>query len=54
MATGYDFDLDALFEFGLRRLLDGLAVLIAGRGLGEQPAQVLVEQVVVALPSCKG
>ncbi|MDT0449727.1 TetR/AcrR family transcriptional regulator C-terminal domain-containing protein [Streptomyces hesseae] len=25
--TGYDFDLDALFEFGLQRLLDGLAVL---------------------------
>jgi AcrR family transcriptional regulator len=25
---GYDFDLDALFEFGLQRLLDGFAVLI--------------------------
>ncbi|MFF4160197.1 TetR/AcrR family transcriptional regulator C-terminal domain-containing protein [Streptomyces sp. NPDC001678] len=25
--TGYDFDLDGLFEFGLQRLLDGLAVL---------------------------
>nr|WNW42000.1 TetR/AcrR family transcriptional regulator C-terminal domain-containing protein [Streptomyces sp. Li-HN-5-13] len=25
---GYDFDLDQLFEFGLQRLLDGLAVLI--------------------------
>ncbi|GLW52242.1 TetR/AcrR family transcriptional regulator [Kitasatospora phosalacinea] len=25
---GYDFDLDRLFEFGLQRLLDGLAVLI--------------------------
>jgi AcrR family transcriptional regulator len=28
VAVGYDFDLDALFEFGLQRLLDGLAVLI--------------------------
>ncbi|MCC9308083.1 TetR/AcrR family transcriptional regulator C-terminal domain-containing protein [Kitasatospora sp. RB6PN24] len=28
VAEGYDFDLDALFEFGLQRLLDGLAVLI--------------------------
>ncbi|KUL48355.1 GntR family transcriptional regulator [Streptomyces sp. NRRL F-4489] len=27
-AAGYDFDLDALFEFGLQRLLDGLAALI--------------------------
>jgi DNA-binding transcriptional regulator YhcF (GntR family) len=26
--TGYDFDLDALFEFGLQRILDGLAILI--------------------------
>ncbi|MEU7019252.1 GntR family transcriptional regulator [Streptomyces sp. NPDC046203] len=26
--TGYDFDLDALFEFGLQRLLDGLAPLL--------------------------
>ncbi|RKE23169.1 TetR/AcrR family transcriptional regulator C-terminal domain-containing protein [Streptomyces sp. TLI_171] len=25
---GYDFDLDELFEFGLQRLLDGLAVLL--------------------------
>ncbi|MFF3488923.1 TetR/AcrR family transcriptional regulator C-terminal domain-containing protein [Streptomyces sp. NPDC002701] len=25
--AGYDFDLDALFEFGLQRLLDGLATL---------------------------
>jgi hypothetical protein len=25
---GYDFDLDALFEFGLQRLLDGLAALL--------------------------
>ncbi|MEU8438563.1 TetR/AcrR family transcriptional regulator C-terminal domain-containing protein, partial [Streptomyces sp. NPDC029216] len=32
-ATGYDFDLDALFEFGLQRLLDGLATL-----MGEGPA----------------
>ncbi|AZQ69989.1 GntR family transcriptional regulator [Streptomyces luteoverticillatus] len=30
--TGYDFDLDDLFEFGLQRLLDGLAVF-----LGEAP-----------------
>ncbi|MEU8584853.1 TetR/AcrR family transcriptional regulator C-terminal domain-containing protein [Streptomyces abikoensis] len=30
--TGYDFDLDDLFEFGLQRLLDGLAVLF-----GEAP-----------------
>ncbi len=27
-AADYDFNLDALFEFGLQRLLDGLAVLI--------------------------
>ncbi|HEX3926199.1 MAG TPA: TetR/AcrR family transcriptional regulator C-terminal domain-containing protein [Streptosporangiaceae bacterium] len=27
-AADYDFDLDELFEFGLQRLLDGLAVLI--------------------------
>ncbi|MFC1413488.1 TetR/AcrR family transcriptional regulator C-terminal domain-containing protein [Streptacidiphilus sp. N1-12] len=27
-ATGYDFDLDYLFEFGLQRLLDGIAVLL--------------------------
>nr|MDT0516014.1 TetR/AcrR family transcriptional regulator C-terminal domain-containing protein [Streptomyces sp. DSM 41633] len=26
--AGYDFDLDALFEFGLQRLLDGLAPLV--------------------------
>jgi AcrR family transcriptional regulator len=25
---GYDFDLDSLFEFGLQRLLDGIAVLL--------------------------
>ncbi|MFJ4765142.1 TetR/AcrR family transcriptional regulator C-terminal domain-containing protein [Streptomyces diastaticus] len=30
--TGFELDLDALFEFGLRRLLDGLGVL-----LGETP-----------------
>ncbi len=29
---GYDFGLDALFEFGLQRLLDGMAPL-----LGEAP-----------------
>ncbi|MGK5637512.1 TetR/AcrR family transcriptional regulator C-terminal domain-containing protein [Streptomyces sp. URMC 126] len=28
-AVPYDFDLDGLFEFGLRRLLDGIAVLLA-------------------------
>ncbi|WP_411084576.1 TetR/AcrR family transcriptional regulator C-terminal domain-containing protein [Streptomyces sp. cmx-18-6] len=27
--TGYDLDLDALFEFGLQRLLDGLAPLLS-------------------------
>ncbi|WP_329572905.1 TetR/AcrR family transcriptional regulator C-terminal domain-containing protein [Kitasatospora sp. NBC_01266] len=27
-AAGYDFDLDELFEFGLQRLLDGIAALI--------------------------
>ncbi|MFG2823928.1 TetR/AcrR family transcriptional regulator C-terminal domain-containing protein [Kitasatospora sp. NPDC048365] len=31
-SAGYDFQLDRLFEFGLERMLDGLAVLI-----GEQP-----------------
>ncbi|MER8185936.1 TetR/AcrR family transcriptional regulator C-terminal domain-containing protein [Kitasatospora sp. NPDC094015] len=30
--TGYDFDLDGLFEFGLQRILDGIAVR-----LGEDP-----------------
>lgn len=30
---GYDFDLDGLFEFGLQRLLAGLAQLVA-----QQPA----------------
>lgn len=29
-AGGYDFDMDALFEFGLQRLLDGIATLLAG------------------------
>jgi DNA-binding transcriptional regulator YhcF (GntR family) len=29
VSTGYDFDLDALFEFGLQRLLDGIAILAA-------------------------
>lgn len=28
--TSYDFDLDTLFEFGLQRLLDGIAALIDG------------------------
>lgn len=26
--TGYDFDLDRLFEFGLQRILDGIAALV--------------------------
>ncbi|MFF2198151.1 TetR/AcrR family transcriptional regulator C-terminal domain-containing protein [Streptomyces sp. NPDC058157] len=30
--TGYDLDLDALFDFGLQRLLDGLATLTAPAG----------------------
>jgi hypothetical protein len=30
LSTNYDFDLDALFEFGLQRLLDGLAVVLDG------------------------
>ncbi len=34
IATEYDFDPDALFEFGLQRVLDGFAVLI-GDGPGE-------------------
>jgi DNA-binding transcriptional regulator YhcF (GntR family)/AcrR family transcriptional regulator len=29
-ADGYDFDLDRLFEFGLQRLLDGIAVVVEG------------------------
>lgn len=33
VSSGYDFDLDVLFESGLQRLLDGLAVQ-AGRGGG--------------------
>lgn len=28
VTLGYDFDLDALFEFGLQRLLDGLATVL--------------------------
>jgi hypothetical protein len=28
--AGYDFDLDGLFEFGLQRLLDGIATLVEG------------------------
>jgi AcrR family transcriptional regulator len=31
ISRGYDLDLDALFEFGLGRVLDGLEVLISGR-----------------------
>lgn len=32
--AGYDLDLDALFEFGLQRLLDGLASLLNGSSAG--------------------
>ncbi|MFD8142944.1 TetR/AcrR family transcriptional regulator C-terminal domain-containing protein [Streptomyces sp. NPDC059708] len=32
--AGYDFDLDALFEFGLQRLLDGLAALLGPAAAG--------------------
>ncbi|MFJ9821853.1 TetR/AcrR family transcriptional regulator C-terminal domain-containing protein [Streptomyces sp. NPDC101151] len=32
--TGYDLDLDALFEFGLQRLLDGLSSLLNKRSVG--------------------
>jgi hypothetical protein len=32
----YDFDLDKLFEFGLGRLLDGIAVLLDGNGVATQ------------------
>ncbi|MGI5212097.1 hypothetical protein [Plantactinospora sp. CA-290183] len=35
--TGYDLDLDRLFETGLRALLDGFAALVA-RGGGPEPA----------------
>ena len=30
----FDFDLDAMFEFGLQRVLDGIGVLIAARSAG--------------------
>jgi AcrR family transcriptional regulator len=33
---GLDLDLDSLFEFGLRRQLDGLAVLVAGAAHGRR------------------
>lgn len=33
LAGGYDFDIDGLFEFGLQRLLDGLAPLLSPRTL---------------------
>lgn len=32
--AGLEFDLDTLFEFGLQRMLDGLAVLITHPGTG--------------------
>ncbi|WP_030263747.1 TetR/AcrR family transcriptional regulator C-terminal domain-containing protein [Streptomyces sp. NRRL B-24484] len=38
IAGGYDFDLDRLFEFGLHRLLDGIAVLIDGPHTGPAAA----------------
>jgi hypothetical protein len=34
VSTEYDFDLDALFEFGLGRMLDGLAALVSAPGGG--------------------
>ena len=37
LAPDYDADLDALFEFGLTRLLDGVAVLIASRAADPPP-----------------
>ncbi|QKW23460.1 TetR/AcrR family transcriptional regulator C-terminal domain-containing protein [Kitasatospora sp. NA04385] len=36
---GYDFDLDRLFEFGLQRLLDGLAVLVGQAAEAGEAAQ---------------
>lgn len=33
--AGYDFDLDTLFEFGLQRLLDGLATLLHDPPVGD-------------------
>jgi DNA-binding transcriptional regulator YhcF (GntR family)/AcrR family transcriptional regulator len=38
-AGDYDFSLDALFEFGLQRLLDGLAALIGGARAAAVPAR---------------
>jgi AcrR family transcriptional regulator len=38
--AGYDFDLDALFEFGLQRLLDGLALLLDENAVGQKPVSV--------------
>jgi AcrR family transcriptional regulator len=35
VTEGYDFDLDGLFEFGLQRILDGIAVLIAAASPGQ-------------------
>jgi hypothetical protein len=32
MESEFDLDLDTLFDFGLERMLDGLAVLIAAQG----------------------
>jgi hypothetical protein len=29
--TRFDFDLDVLFEFGLRRILDGIGILVEHR-----------------------
>jgi thiamine monophosphate kinase len=30
-SADFDFDLDTLFEFGLQRMLDGLAAMLSGR-----------------------
>lgn len=38
-AVDYDFDLDQLFEFGLQRLLDGLATLLDRPGNGCVPSR---------------
>ncbi len=36
---GFDFDLDRLFEFGLERLLDGVAAMIARTARGSRPGR---------------
>jgi hypothetical protein len=37
ISTGYDFDLEILFEFGLQRMLDGLEVMLAARASAGDP-----------------